>query len=208
MKKVVFKNVDDFCNRLSSYPVGTVSVVAYYDCIVGLLNYLVKNYDYEILYCDDLGETMVNGYSREYILTVAPEGKIWVEKCYNEKYEKYIRLSDNTVYIHSDCNSKIYTTSVGYCKEFIEFCYSDEVDSATASSDDCFCEEKEHKEEKKNEETVSPQKHKSKVVEERNENNDVVGFTQYLSVGNANYSRSFYSDQPELVKEVLKNWIK
>lgn len=79
-----------------------VSIVAPYEVLIDILNYIVKNTSFEMknIHLED-GEC--TNYWDEWILTIDSEGKIWVQVA---KYKSgYIFTEDNVVFVHGDVNS-------------------------------------------------------------------------------------------------------
>lgn len=129
MKRMLFENIEDLIDETleifdlneESEDFCGVSIVAHYNIIVDVLNYLVKNTSFEI-YDISLAPSEVNGYYDEYILSLDPNGMIWCEEA---KYEdRYLETEKEVIFVHSDVNSKFVVRNKG--NDMVEFCFDDE----------------------------------------------------------------------------------
>lgn len=85
----------------------SVSVVGYYEDINAILKELCCD-DSTFIESIDLHTYQVDGYDKEYILSLNVDGGIWCEPLYvkNKYHEGYISAEDDNMYIFSDVNSK------------------------------------------------------------------------------------------------------
>lgn len=113
LKTKHFKDVAEFVysvlDQYETYKIDTidedfvgVSIVAPYKVLISVLNYIVKNTSFEMknIHLED-GECA--DYYDEWILTIDPEGKIWIQVAKHKT--GYIFTEDNIVFVHGDVNS-------------------------------------------------------------------------------------------------------
>ncbi len=93
-----------------------VNVVAHYETMVNILNWIIKTTSFEI-FDVKICSADIDGYAGEYILTISHNEKIW---CQEAKYDdEYIYVDDVFTFVHSDCNSKFIVKNAG--SRFCEF---------------------------------------------------------------------------------------
>ena len=88
------KSSDDFCG---------ISIVAHYDVMIELLNSFVKTTDFRLANIE-IGEPSLEGYYKEWVLNIDPDGGIWCEKVYREGYGGYLYCEEDAVFVHEDVN--------------------------------------------------------------------------------------------------------
>lgn len=160
-----------------------VNIVAHYDVIIDILNQLVKTTDFELSNIR-INDAEIDGYADEYILSISDDGEIW---CQEAKYDtEYISVEDVT-FVHSDCNSKFVVRNGD--AEMIEFSIGEEESewkSFYEYLDDYVADRK-----------LKPDK-------SLNEDDTMPGFTASWSDNSRYSSYSFYSDDKDLVKEMIE----
>ena len=86
------KSSDDFCG---------ISIIAHYDVMIELLNSFVKNTDFRLVNIE-IEEPSLEGYCKEWVLNIGPDGGIWCEKVYREGYGGYLYCEEDVVFVHED----------------------------------------------------------------------------------------------------------
>lgn len=138
MEKFLFEDVEGFVDKfLEEYEnhendkdFDGVSIVAHYEHIRDILNYLVKNTCFEV-YDVELKTYESDFYRDEYTLVVDEDKKIWCQKV---KFDKdYLHLEEKVIFVHSDVNSQFVIKNEG--ENMIEF------DFATEEETECKCDE-------------------------------------------------------------------
>lgn len=86
------RSSDDFCG---------ISIIAHYDVMIELLNSFVKNTDFRLVNIE-IGEPSLEGYCKEWVLNIDPDGGIWCEKVYREGYGGYLYCEEDVVFVHED----------------------------------------------------------------------------------------------------------
>lgn len=86
------RSSDDFCG---------ISIVAYYEVMIELLNSFVKNTDFRLVNIE-IEEPSLEGYCKEWVLNIDPDGGIWCEKVYREGYGRYLYCEEDVVFVHED----------------------------------------------------------------------------------------------------------
>lgn len=131
MKRLCFEDyeslaydIDENYTRLQGHDDLTdVSVIGFYKDIKNVLKYLIT-FDYDIASID-LEEPEINGYEKEFILSIDSVGCIWVDKLWNDN--KYLNYESNITFIFDDCNSAVINASLGGC--LVEVAISTECNS-------------------------------------------------------------------------------
>lgn len=86
------RSSDDFCG---------ISIIAHYDVMIELLNSFVKNTDFRLVNIE-IGEPSLEGYCKEWVLNIDPDGGIWCEKVYREGYGGYLYCEEDVVFVYED----------------------------------------------------------------------------------------------------------
>lgn len=116
MKTFNFEDVYDFVEYLDDTydklfihtkekDYSRILVVAKYDAMIEILNFLIKNTNYKLVHCNDLNHPCWDGYDDAFVLTIDDDMSVWVQaaKC-NE--DTYIYVDDeDIVFVHGDVNS-------------------------------------------------------------------------------------------------------
>lgn len=116
MKTFNFEDVYDFVEYLDDTydklfihtkekDYSRILVVAKYDAMIEILNFLIKNTNYKLVPCNDLNHPCWDGYDDAFVLTIDDDMSVWVQaaKC-NE--DTYIYVDDeDIVFVHGDVNS-------------------------------------------------------------------------------------------------------
>lgn len=138
MEKFLFENVEGFADKfLEQYEnyendkdFDGISIVAHYEHIRDILNYLVKNTCFEV-YDVELKTYESDFYRDEYTLVVDEDKKIW---CQRVKFDTgYLHLEEKVIFVHSDVNSQFVIKNKS--ENMIEF------DFATEEEIECNCDE-------------------------------------------------------------------
>ena len=180
-----------YCDELEKYKnpfdFDGVNVVAKYDEMIAIANRLIKQTPF-IFHGGTIWNAEYDYYDKEYVLTIDADKKIWIEPVYNKDKDRYLYTGDCLTFVHGDCNSK-------YLKEnkdakFVAFELKDIDDNAVADCKECECVNKKA--------DVELVKHE--------DDGDMKGFTQSFSSDNSYYSRSFYSNNDDILNKVLDLW--
>lgn len=163
-----------------------INIVAKYDMIIKVINGLIRNTPFS-LFGGSVWDEDYNLYNMEYILSINSNKEIWVEPAYNVEKDKYLYAGDCLTFVHGDCNSKY--LSANKDTVFVEFDIDNVDDKVECKKCEC----------KSKDDNV-----KVKVVND--DCGDVKGFTQSFTSDNGYYSRSFYSDDEDILKQVLELW--
>lgn len=88
----------------------------------------------------------IDGYDKEYFVTVTNDGYLWCERAWHETNEYheagYLRYGEKLCYIHEECNSVLIQYALENT-EFVEFAYAnddEEYQSCTDCPDRDYCE--------------------------------------------------------------------
>lgn len=190
MERFLFEDVEEFVDKfLEEYEnyendkdFDGISIVAHYEHIRDILNYLVKNTCFEV-YDVELKTYESDFYRDEYTLVVDEDKKIWCQKV---KFDKgYLHLEEKVIFVHSDVNSQFAIKNKG--ENMIEFDFGTEEETefeynCTECCGCCEC---------NNELAIES-------------DDDVHGFTVNRSDENSCYSYSFYSTSEKLVEEMAR----
>ena len=188
MEKFLFEDVEQFVDKfLEEYEnyendkdFDGISIVAHYEHIRDILNYLVKNTCFEV-YDVELKTYESDFYCDEYTLVVDEDKKIWCQKV---KFDKgYLHLEEKVIFVHSDVNSQFVIKNEG--ENMIEF------DFATEEETECDC----------NECCGCCECYNELAIKS---DDDMHGFTVNRSDENSCYSYSFYSTSEKLVEEMAR----
>lgn len=157
-----------------------VNVVAKYEVITPILNELIKESPF-MLASAELSDCMWDGYTDEFVLTINNDGEIYVEKVYVEEKDIYLYIGDGLTFLHNDCNSKFLKTNEG--ADIVAFEISE-------NEDRCG--------------NCSQLKESSDTEVHCWDDDDMHGFTKFVSNENGFYSISFYSTDKDLVDKASK----
>lgn len=69
--------------------------------MIELLNSFVKNTDFRLVNIE-IEEPSLEGYCKEWVLNIDPDGGIWCEKVYREGYGGYLYCEEDVVFVHED----------------------------------------------------------------------------------------------------------
>ena len=167
---------DDFCG---------LSVIAHYQIIVDLINYLVKNTSFEIANVQ-IEEGELDNYYDEWILNIDPEGKLWCQEAIIPKNEYndggYVYCEEDAIFVHGDVNSKFIVKNED--QNLIAFEIGEDEDSC-----DCDCENCELHELESENETTS---------------DEMPGFSYSFDNEMGSTHISFYSTDKDLVEKMAK----
>lgn len=186
MKSIYFENIESLvCDIADKFDSLTdefvdVSVIAKYDEMKEIIRELIcMGYDIASL---EIHKEEFEEYWDEYILSITKESGtpvIWCEKFKREN--GYITEDSSITYVMDNCSSKV----IPNVKSKIQFEVSLNDDNE-CNCGDCDCKYTESS---------------------KDDNGETHGFTQSWTGDNGSYySRSFYSSDTDLVKEMLKNW--
>ena len=124
-----------FFERTSEDFIG-VSVVAHYEVMIDFLNELVKNTDFSLININ-LEDPEMDGYDREWVLTIDPDGYIWCEKVYREGYGGYLYCEEDVVFVYEDVDGNFIKKNAD--ENIILFSIDDE-ENEDDECDDLNCE--------------------------------------------------------------------
>lgn len=190
MEKFLFEDVEGFVDKfLEEYEnyendkdFDGISIVAHYEHIRDILNYLVKNTCFEV-YDVELKTYESDFYRDEYTLVVDEDKKIWCQKV---KFDKgYLHLEEKVIFVHSDVNSQFVIKNEG--ENMIEFDFGTEEETECNCDECCDC---------------GGCDCDNKLAIESDDN--MHGFTVNRSDENSCYSYSFYSTDMGLVEQMAK----
>lgn len=196
MKVVKACDVSEFCDLVvDSYydeaekysdPIDFegVNIVAKYDVIIDILNNLLASSPFA-LYGALVYDPEYNRYDREFCLTINSDEQIWIEPAWNEDGGRYLYTGEGLTYVHEDCNSDY--LKVNKSAMLIEFDLDKEEGN---KSRECTCNNEHH---------MAVKIHKDK-------DGDMNGFTQTFTSDDGYISRSFYTDNKDILKKVLARW--
>lgn len=190
MEKFLFEDIDGFVDKfLEEYEnyendkdFDGISIVAHYEHIRDILNYLVKNTCFEV-YDVELKTYESDFYRDEYTLVVDEDKKIWCQKV---KFDKgYLHLEEKVIFVHSDVNSQFAIKNKS--ENMIEFDFGTEEETEF----ECNCTE-----------CCGCCECNNELAIESDDN--MHGFTVNRSDENSCYSYSFYSTNMGLVEQMAK----
>lgn len=176
-----------FFERTSEDFIG-VSVVAHYEVMIDFLNELVKNTDFSLININ-LEDPEMDGYDREWVLTIDPDGYIWCEKVYRSDHGGYLYCDEDVVFVHEDVD-------IGFIKKntnenIVVFSIGDEGEENDDEDDDCEL----------NSEGCS-----DSVYISRDKDGTPIGFTKSKVLSHDGYTEQFsfshYSDSLDFLKEI------
>lgn len=171
-----------------------VTCIAHYKYIKDLLKALIVDSDNIDIAEIELEPDYLNGYDKEFMLSIGKDGKIWVEKSYSDYNKDYLWLEDDIIFIHDDCNSKIFNKVDNEDAMIIYFDYCGEVEEFRCNGDCAHCEFAEVHEEE------------TDLCE--CEEDDMHGFSFSKDMGNEKISYSFYSTDVDMVERMRKELIR
>lgn len=132
MKNLLFENVDalvtDVLNtwdkeKNTDKEFLSVSIVAGYDVAITFLNRIIKKPGTKMSNVK-IEHPDINGYKREWIVTVAYDGEVWVQEAYFDGSGYIGSDTDEIIYVHGDVNSKY--VQKNYDSRLIEFDFCDD----------------------------------------------------------------------------------
>lgn len=93
----------------------SVTIIGTYDELHPILNYIVKNTDFE-LYDVDFTEPMLTNYYKEYGITLDSDKNIYVEKVFNTREDEaeVPIFFDNIVFAYKDVDKRILEQNENY----------------------------------------------------------------------------------------------
>lgn len=121
------KSSDDFCG---------ISIIAHYEVMIELLNSFVKNTDFRLVNIE-IGEPSLEGYCKEWVLNIDPDGGIWCEKVYREGYGGYLYCEEDVVFVHEDVDGNFIKKNAN--ENIVLFSIDDE-ENEDDECDDLNCE--------------------------------------------------------------------
>lgn len=121
------KSSDDFCG---------ISIIAHYDVMIELLNGFVKNTDFRLVNIE-IEEPSLEGYCKEWVLNIDPDGGIWCEKVYREGYGGYLYCEEDVVFVHEDVDGNFIKKNAD--ENIVLFSIDDE-ENEDDECDDLSCE--------------------------------------------------------------------
>lgn len=190
MERFLFEDVEGFADKfLEEYEnyendkdFDGISIVAHYEHIRDILNYLVKNTCFEV-YDVELKTYESDFYRDEYTLVVDEDKKIWCQKV---KFDKgYLHLEEKVIFVHSDVNSQFVIKNED--ENMIEFDFATEEETECNCDECCDC--------------GGCEGNNELVIES---DDDMHGFTVNRSDENGYSSYSFYSTDMGLVEQMVK----
>ena len=189
MEKFLFEDVEGFVDKfLEEYEnyendkdFDGISIVAHYEHIRDILNYLVKNTCFEV-YDVELKTYESDFYRDEYTLVVDEDKKIWCQKV---KFDKvYLHLEEKVIFVHSDVNSQFAIKNKG--ENMIEFDFGTEEETEFDCNECCGCCEC-----------------GEELAIESDDN--MHGFTVNRSDENGYSSYSFFSDNDSIIRYMIEH---
>ena len=184
IKNIYFEDIEELaCDMADSYDSvkdnedeTDVAVIAKYAEMREIIKEL-SCIGYTIHSCQ-LEDEEYDGYDAEFICTIY-DGELWIEKMLREK--GYITDESAVIYLLDNCNSKVISNVKS--KNIYEVSLNDDNE---CNCGDCDCKHTELS---------------------KDSDGETHGFTQSWTDDNGSYySKSFYSSDIDLVKEMLKNW--
>lgn len=170
------KSSADFCG---------ISIVADYDVMIELLNSFVKNTDFRLANIE-IGEPSLEGYCKEWVLNIDPDGGIWCEKVYREGYGGYLYCEEDAVFVHEDVDWDFIKKNAN--ENIVVFSIGDE-DNNEEDDDD-----------------LSTEGCSDSVYISRDKDGTPVGFTKSKMSSHDGYTEqytfSYYSDDLDFLREV------
>ena len=109
MKRVLIEDISNIAEIMynNANTGKSVGFVGLYEDVTLLIKELFATYD-EINICEiDIESVEIDGYDKEYLITLDDDMDIWCEKAYREKYNGYFTICDDIVLVADDCNSGI-----------------------------------------------------------------------------------------------------
>lgn len=126
----IINSYTDLENRINNWDFDGISVIAEYEYINRLINYLLSMTDFT------LGEIELRDDEDEYLLIIDNCGEICVEKAIG--YNGYKLFDSDLLLIHEDCNSKILSVNNHiYAEEFAFKWDNIEYDDEYPIEDEC-----------------------------------------------------------------------
>lgn len=135
-----FSYEEDKHDKNSDGDMPFVCVVAGYDIMRQVLKVMLEITDFAIGNLE-LFNAKVDGYDKEYVLTISPDCEVSVERCFVNSVPHpegdYVYCYNDIVFVHGDVNSRFYIKNKNFAKEIIDFDFEDEEDDC----DGCgYCE--------------------------------------------------------------------
>lgn len=173
------KSSDDFCG---------ISIIAHYEVMIELLNNFVKNTDFRLVNIE-IGEPSLEGYCKEWVLNIDPDGYIWCEKVYRSGHGGYLYCDEDVVFVHEDVD-------IGFIKKntnenIVVFSIGDENEENDDEEDDSG---------------LSAEGCSDSVYISRDKDGTPIGFTKSKVLSRDGYTEQFsfshYSDSLGFLKEI------
>lgn len=189
--------IDTFCEDIyeqwldiSEYDECAINIIAHYSVIAEVLDELMHSYEEFSIFDINLCPVEINGYNKEYIMSIEWDGKIWIQELWNDHLNEYYSLESTDIhYINEYCNSAIVSKNKD-CS-FEEFCICD----GDCENCDHFNDEPEETDTKQE----LTKNNKSLDIED-----DMHGFSANWDDDGGYHHYSFYSSDQDMVKEMLK----
>lgn len=119
MGTILYKSIEEVCRDALTFRKividDDVNIVGTYDELRPILNWLVKNSDYEIHNVE-----FSNEQNDEYLLTLDDEDNIWVEPAWRRSENSYVPVRlDGFILAYKDINEEIIKNTYEYAKVFL-----------------------------------------------------------------------------------------
>ena len=95
-----------------------VSVIAHYEVMIDFINELVKNTDFSLINIS-IEDPEMDGYDREWVLTIDPDGYIWCEKVYRSGHGGYLFCDEDIVFVHEDVDNGFIKKNAVFCVDSV-----------------------------------------------------------------------------------------
>lgn len=167
-----------------------ISVVAHYEVMIDFLNELVKNTDFSIININ-LEDPEMDGYDKEWVLSIDPDGYIWCEKVYRSGHGGYLFCDEDIVFVHEDVDNGFIKKNAN--ENIVVFSICDE--DVHEKSDD-----------ENNDSELSAEGCSDSVYISRDKDGTPIGFTKSKVLSRDGYTEQFsfshYSNSLDFLKEI------
>lgn len=197
MKRFKIENLSEVADAMYSdiiteKGIEAVTFVGHCEDVVLILKYLLV-FDETTPCCINIEDVELNGYEKEYYISLDINMNVWCSPAYKYKTGDYFFLETDRLYIANDCNFEL----LGYVE-----CENDEVYEVTYDSDD----------ECQGEDTNVPEKDSHEIITRvaRDKDGRLRGFEKSCNtVENGMHyhsTYSFYSSNEDMLKNMLENF--
>ena len=165
-----------------------VSVIAHYEVMIDLINELVKNTDFSLINIS-IEDPEMDGYDREWVVTIDPDGYIWCEKVYRSGHGGYLYCDEDIVFVHEDVDNGFIKKN--YDENIVIFSIGNEDEGSNNENDD---------------DELSTEGCSDSVHISRDKDGTPIGFTKSKVFSRDGYTEQFsfshYSDSVDFLKEI------